>query len=162
MKVAKQKNEYDKIINNLKESIPQKSLLTEKNEAQDYIAGAEEFYIQINHDTADNLHKAGFHDWDRIKFPMPKPFTESFMKNYEAYVQGYIMYFEKNDNLRGNEDRTIYFDWGKTNKEFDLVIYMKPLFVRNYDYNYPMSTFPSPPSTVDPPKLPKAPPPYGT
>jgi hypothetical protein len=116
--------------------------------------------------TADNLHDKGFHDWMRIKKgKIGKYFREKDRQGYEAFVQGYLWYFEKHDSMiSSHEDRTLYFDWGKTRDDCDLIIYLKPLFMKNYhDYKDPASPFPSPypppPSTIDPPPTSQPPPP---
>jgi hypothetical protein len=145
------------------------------------------YYCQLECEiNAHSLHKHGFDDWFRIK-KMHKYFTKKDKPLYEAFVEGWLRYFEKYGSINCNEDRTLFFDWGHTREgEFDLIIYLKPLHNRNYfDYKYfkhqienqlnqfemqgyagtaenknmVRSPLPQPPSTTDPHPPPPPPPP---
>ncbi|MES1223378.1 MAG: hypothetical protein ABUT20_48230 [Bacteroidota bacterium] len=162
MKIAKQSNEYNAIMKILSVPLPLKAgprdLATFK-----FHQDEKKIYTKINHKTAGSLHKAGFHDWVRIdKYAIEDIFGKNHLA-FEAFVQGYISYFEKYDSFIGNDDRIIYFDWNPKS-DHDLIIYLKPLYARNYnDYKTPMSHFPfsNPPTVVDPPPVGKIPPPTG-
>lgn len=89
---------------------------------------------------------------------------------YEAFIGGFLYYFEKHVSPRKNDNRILYFDWGKINKKAKLTIYLKPLFNRhippkkldksNKIWNKAIA--PSPATSlkgIDPPTPPGPPPP---
>jgi|GEM_PF-3048310 len=132
-------------------------------------------------DDPDSLHNNGFGDWMRIK-KLHSNFTEKDRKLYEAFVEGWLLYFERHNSTFVKEDRTMFFDWNKKSKgKNDLVIYLKPLHNRTcfeepytnmpekilsaenaiaaYGSNGQKSPMPQPPSTTDPHQPPPPPPP---
>ena len=138
------------------------------------------YYVAIkNNITAEDLYKEGFEDWKRVG--KLKNFGKKDRDHYEAFVLGYLTYFESHvikeaeKKKRNFEEYTLYFDWGKTRPgEFDLVIYLKPLQKRIYPpivkqkslagasngkLAIQMSPFPPPPSMTDPVQPPGPPPP---
>ncbi len=140
----------------------------------------------IHHDatkiTADLLHQMGYDDWIRLTpDELKRPYNDVDRFAYENFLQGYLTYFEQNEN-QGHPDLdrkyTLYFDWVHTRTDSALVVYIKPALDKQVYGDYErteMSTtngtvlngqqrspFPPPPSMTDPIKPPPPPPPTQT
>jgi len=82
---------------------------------------------------------------------------------YEAFIQGFVYYFEKFASSHVNDDRGIYFDWGELFGNMGLTIFMQPLYEPDKcPYRVDGAKFeiyPNPTSTTDPQQPPQPPPP---
>jgi len=162
MKIGKPTKEYEKIVKDVPTLV---TAATAADKAKHkYLTEEIKMYVEIPHSAnAEALHKDGYHDWVRIEKDTISGIFSKDDHRFEAFVQGYISYFETHDSVIGNDDRIIYFDWNPDSNH-DLIIYMKPLYARNFpDYDAPMSHFPfsNPPTVIDPPPISKVPPPGG-
>jgi hypothetical protein len=132
----------------------------------------DKFYNTLDDDCSveDYLHKHEFGEWLSTN-KVPDNYDRTRPK-YEAFIGGFLYYFEKHISPRKNDNRTLYFDWGKINKKAKLTIYLKPLFNRhippkklgknNKIWQQREMVAPSPGTSIrgiDPPSPPPPPPP---
>jgi hypothetical protein len=115
MKWAKTKNECDKIRKKWKDA---------KNLAKDM-----SYYVQIQDEsTLKDLDANGFSIWRAFE-KLDKDYTRPRARaRYEAFVGGFLYYFEKYDSKFPKDDRVLYFDWGKINTGAALTIFLNPLY----------------------------------
>jgi hypothetical protein len=116
MKWAKTKAELEKIRNKLKE----RGFTNFENEIN---ANYQELTAEP---TLCGLHEKNFSEWLVIK-KLPKGY-ENARARYEAFVGGYLYFFEKHVSKIRKDNRLLYFDWGKINKEAELTIFLNPLY----------------------------------
>ena len=74
----------------------------------------------------NSLHEKGFSEWLIVK-KLPEGY-ESTRARYEAFVGGYLYFFENHVSKVPKDNRVLYFDWGKINKEAELTIFLNPLY----------------------------------
>jgi len=70
-----------------------------------------------------SLHNADFSKW--LIVPKLPPSFECSRARYETFVGGFISFFER--HISPEDERTLYFDWGKINTKAELTIFLKPL-----------------------------------
>ena len=119
MKVAKTKTELSQIRDRLKKLPPIKG----KNIDQEM----NEWYEEIpDKPSKEYLEKRGFREWKSSPVP---PGYNGARARYEAFVAGFLFYFENHVKESEKIDRTLYFDWHKINKNDNAVtIYLQPFF----------------------------------
>lgn len=193
MKWAKTKDEMDNIRKKLKDlspnalingckdpiktsdSSPKSNNVSEEDMIQ---AELHEFYKEIdNKPDLDYLKDRGFAKWLVVE-ELPKDYKRARAR-YEAYVGGFLYFFEKHVSNVPDDDRVLYFDWGKINPKAALTIFLNPLYKsdeKNASYqgseddvnvwsdkqanNISKTSIASPPSgETDPPPPPPPPPP---
>jgi hypothetical protein len=84
------------------------------------------FYFPMDKITLQTLKEAEFKPWLTYTQPLPKHY-EKARSRYEAFVGGYVYYFEHYHSNHKDDERIVYFDWGRLNKSAKLTIYMHPL-----------------------------------
>ena len=119
MKWAKTQTEWDGIWNKWK-----KRGLDEKS-----IAKKMSYYVLIADPCSpQDLKEKKFGVWRA--FPkLDKDYSShSVQTRYELFIGGFLYYFENHVKEAGKINRTLYFDWGKINKEAALTIFLKPFY----------------------------------
>lgn len=74
----------------------------------------------------NSLHEKGYSEWLIVK-KLPEGY-EHARPRYETFVGGYLYFFEKYVSKIPKDNRVLYFDWGKINKEAELTIFLNPLY----------------------------------
>lgn len=161
MKWAKTETELSQIRKRLKE----RGIKTELKYYEE-LAGT----LSLN-----SLYEKGFSEWLVIK-KLPEGYEHTRAK-YEAFVGGYLYFFEKHVSKIPKDNRVLYFDWGKINKESELTIFLNPVYNKfmiandrengNGKYNHEQNgknlvkaiVAPPPSGETDPPPPPPPPPP---
>lgn len=138
------------------------------------------YVTKLKKPTVASLHKQGFKEWLILKKDgLPQGFDSFDKADYEAFVGGFLYYFENYNTGIKDDDRTLLVDWGTINPKADMTIYLKPLYRDFYDkhqneigtkyqsgggsgagkkYRSPLASPPSDDQT-DPPRPPYPPPP---
>jgi hypothetical protein len=76
-----------------------------------------------------DLYKEGFGEWLIVQSDqLPPGLTDTDKLNYKVFIGGFLYYFEKHVSSIKGDDRTVFIDWGKINKNAGLTIYLKPLY----------------------------------
>ncbi len=87
--------------------------------------------------TPASLKKAGFQKWYICQSTKEKKIVNGFSDDdkfsYEAFVGGFLEYFERYDSKKKHDERTVFFDWQPGNKDAPLTIYLRPVYT---PYNY--------------------------
>lgn len=98
------------------------------------------FIEKVNFNSVKELYKKGFREWlicnKKKDWDIICQFTEDDRFSYEAYVGGFLAYYEIHvSKSKKRENRTVYFDWGRINKSVPLTIYLRPVNKPYYDNN---------------------------
>jgi len=120
MKVAKTKTELSQIRKWLEKLPPiggiHKNIDSEINE----------FYEELTaKPSLHDLHEKGFGEW-LVKDKLPPGYKRA-RPRYEAFVAGFLYFFENHVSKIPKDNRVLYFDWGKINKGAELTIFLNPL-----------------------------------
>ncbi len=89
--------------------------------------------LENDHPTVDYLKHAGFGEWLVVE-KIPDHYERTRSK-YEAFVSGFLYFFEKHVSKNPKENRTLFFDWGTINKKAHLTIFLKPLYHKEHNYD---------------------------
>lgn len=127
MKWAKTKKDLSLIRHRLeKEKIVVVSA-REKAIIDENLTAVNNFYQEIDDEPGlVYLHKKGFRVWRSVK-KVPVKYQNARAR-YEAFVGGFLYYFEKHVSKIPKDNRTLYFDWGVLNKKKELTIFLNPLY----------------------------------
>jgi hypothetical protein len=128
MKWAKPKKELDKLRQRLENEILVGPVIKGQTAIKDEnLAAVDKYYEGIGDQVSlACLHEKGFRIWRSFK-KVPIKY-EKTRARYEAFIGGFLFYFEKHDSKIPKDNRTLYFDWGVLNKKADLTIFLNPIY----------------------------------
>ncbi len=139
MKWAKTKSEINQIRKRLLKLGPRGSVRVTDGSTEsitdDEFRSSIELEIKSNYEELNDkptnlyLYKRKFGKWLVVpKNKIPANYKKA-RPRYEAFVGGFLYFFEKHVSHRKNDNRVVYFDWGKINKDAGLTIFLSPLFI---------------------------------
>lgn len=127
MKWAKPKKHLGLLRNRLAEA---NFILDKDADNAAYLAAVNKYYYEIeDKPTLDSLWEKGFRVWLSVK-KVPAGYKKARAR-YEAFVGGYLYFFEKHVSKIPKDDRALYFDWGVLNKNNGLTIFINPLYAKS-------------------------------
>jgi len=100
-----------------------------------------EDYIELIKDPADFLKDKKCQKWYICQSVQEQEIVRNFSADdrfsYEAFVGGFLVYFEMYASKFENDQRTVYFDWQTDGPGVPLTIYLYPVHTHNayYDKN---------------------------
>jgi hypothetical protein len=141
MKWAKTKSEISQIRKRLLKLRPGGGVKVTDGSTEsitdDQFRSSIELEIKSNYEELDDkptnlyLYKRKFGKWLVVpKCKIPANYKKA-RPRYEAFVGGFLYFFENHVSHRKNDNRVVYFDWGKINKDAGLTIFLSPLFLKH-------------------------------